>query len=102
MQAKGFGLKITGAKLKLAGEDSGIFFIPVDEKGKAANNESLWISVDASYLPQNKQKEVQFNLPESLQSDIPYYIGIRTAYLNANTNRKNSVWGISPITVTLN
>lgn len=98
---RGFGVKITGAKLKLAGKDSGIFFIPAGEEGKAVNDESLWISVDASYLPQNKQKEVQFNLPESLQSDIPYYIGIRTAYLSANTSRKNSVLGISSITVRL-
>lgn len=98
---KGFGVRLSGYKLKLAGEGSGIFFVPLDNDNEPATDESTWIKADTSYLPQNKMKEICFNLPDALQSGKPYYIALRTSYLTNKTNRKSSMTGFSTSTVTV-
>lgn len=54
-------LRITGAKLKLEGENSGVFFAPVLENGEASADEATWL----------KTPMVSINLPKSLEVYVP-------------------------------
>ncbi len=51
------GAKVIGSKLKVAGEDSGIWFAPLDAEDNPSRDESTWIAVDPFYH-QRKQTQI--------------------------------------------
>lgn len=96
---KGFGVRLNGSKLKVAGDFSGIFFVPQKENGDLEEDKSLWIQVDSSYLPHNTQKCIEFNIPQNAETEKSYYIAVRTSFITTTTFRKESLTGISLISV---
>lgn len=42
---KGKGVKITGTKLKILGDDAGIWFAPLDTEGNVNEDETTWVQV---------------------------------------------------------
>lgn len=90
------GVKIIGSKLKLLGEDSGIWFVPVDEEGNASKDESTWISVASSTISVNKPKSLEFYVPSELTGN-EYRIVIRTRYCSGDKELKTAVSAISKV-----
>ncbi len=84
---KGNPCRITGSRLKLGGEEWGIYFAPVDSEGKMNTEESFWTKVSESSLFRNKPSELNFFVPDSL-TEGTYQIVLRTTYLGKDKSRK--------------
>ena len=93
-----FSARITGKKLKVGGEEKGIFFVPVLEDGTPSPSESDWIKVPDEFLTRNTDKTLEFILPRTIESENSYFLAVRTAERNGN-KLKQAVTGISKIPV---
>lgn len=91
---KGKGVRITGTKLKVMGEDSGIWFAPLDTDGNVTKDESTWIQVATETISQNKPKTLEFYVPDSI-TEADYKIVIRTRYCSGDKELKSAVSVIS-------
>ena len=85
---KGKPAKITGTKLKLGDENSGIFFAPIASDSEINSDESTWIKVTQENIFRNKPSELNFFVPETLESGKSYSIIVRTNYLSTTRTRK--------------
>ena len=85
---KGKPCRITGGRLKLGGENWGIYFAPVDSEGKMNPDETSWTKVNDSSLFRNKPSELNFFVPDSL-TEGNYRIVLRTTYLGKDKSRKS-------------
>lgn len=103
--SKGKPVAIFGSKLKLGSSGSGIYFAPAtaptaDGEISYDLNESTWISVSKETIFRNKPAELNFFVPETLESEKSYCIIIKTNYLSNTQSRKDFVETVnSPITV---
>ena len=93
---KGKPCRITGSRLKLGGENWGIYFAPVDSEGIMNSDESQWIKTDESSLFRNKPSELNFFVPDSL-SEGNWQIVLRTSYLGKGTSRKTMLETVSDV-----
>lgn len=84
---KGKAIRIEGSRLKISGEDGGVFFAPATEKGEPVADETQWIKVPK--LIRNVSKTIEFFLPPSLASDTPYCIVLKTNSSKGNTTKKS-------------
>ena len=91
---KGKGVRITGTKLKVMGEDAGIWFAPLDGEGNVSKDETTWIQVAAETISQNKPKTLEFYVPDSI-TEADYRIVIRTRYCSGDKELKSAVSVIS-------
>ena len=80
--------KITGTKLKLGDENSGIFFAPIDTEEEIISDESTWIKVPQESIFRNKPTELNFFVPETLESGKSYCIVLKTNYISNSQTRK--------------
>ena len=96
---KGKGVKIVGSKLKILGDDSGIWFAPLDSEGNANKDEESWLSVNQKTISHNKPKMLEFYVPDNL-SDTNYKIVIRTRYCSGDKELKSPITAFSK-TVTI-
>ena len=95
----GKAVRIEGDRLKVMGDEGGVFFAPATDKGIPVADEGQWIKVDK--LIHNRSKVLEFFLPASLVSDTPYCIVIKTNSTKGNTTRKSySVVSSGIVTVT--
>ena len=93
---KGCLVRLTGAKLKVAGEAGGIFFVPADSEGLPSKDESEWIkAADSSFIPLNYPKTLEFNVPDDVEEGKSYFIAVRTAYSPSGRLRSEAVTGFS-------
>lgn len=103
--SKGKPVAIFGSKLKLGSSGSGIYFALAT--APTANgelsfdlDESTWIPVSKETIFRNKPAELNFFVPETLESEKSYCIIIKTNYLSNTQSRKDFVETVSsPITV---
>lgn len=93
---KGKPCRITGSRLKLGGENWGIYFAPVDSEGNLNSDESQWIKTDESSLFRNKPSELNFFVPDSL-SEGSWQIVLRTTYLGKDKSRKSMLETVSDV-----
>jgi hypothetical protein len=92
-------VRITGRKLKVGGTGSGIFFVPAASDGTPVTDETKWVAVDISVIPQNLPKSLIFALPPALEKDTPYFIAVRTAYTSGSKLKKGNATGFSQKTI---
>lgn len=83
----GKAVRIEGDRLKIAGDEGGVFFAPVTDKGEPASDESQWIK--AENLINNRMKVLEFFLPASLEAETPYCIVLKTNCAKGNTTKKS-------------
>ena len=79
-------IRIEGTRLKIAGDDGGVFFAPATEKEGPDVDETKWIKVDK--LIRNVSKMLEFFLPPTLEADTPYCIVLKTNSTTGNTTKK--------------
>ena len=87
---RGKPCRITGSRLKIGGNESGVWFAPVDADGRTSTDESAWVKSDEASLFRNKPSELNFFVPDTLEKGS-YRIVIRTAYLGKGKSRKNAL-----------
>ncbi len=68
-------VRITGTKMKIEGQEGGVFFCPVDSNGEATSQESEWIS---AVVTRNLPKTVEVYAPENLEVGQKYVLCIKT------------------------
>ena len=93
--AKDKPVAVYGSKLKLGETDSGIYFAPLDGKGEYDRDENNWVAVAEEKIFRNLPGELNLFVPDSLTEGDSYCIVVRTNYLSANRNRKETVQTIS-------
>lgn len=86
----GRNVRLTGNKLTVGGDGSGIFFVP-EKDGGPDTSEEKWVKTDTSYLPKNSSKYVEFTAPANLTPDSKYWILLRTAITSGGNKRKAAV-----------
>ena len=90
-------LKITGRKLKLGKNNSGIYFVKVDKNGNFLEKEFNWIKVEEENIFLNTPTELNFFVPNYLEFNANYKILIKTSYLKNGKTRKKAVFTSSKI-----
>ena len=96
---KGKSVKMTGARLKILGSDSGIWFAPLDADGNVNKDEESWLEVNRETLSCNKPRSLEFYVPDTITS-ADYCIVIRTRYCSGDKELKAPVTAISkPVTI---
>lgn len=96
----GKSMRIEGMRLKITGEDGGIYFAPADEADGSGSDESQWIKVDEDKIFRNQSKLVEFFLPDNLSPGIPYRIMLRTNSTKGKALKKSYSMATSePVTV---
>lgn len=92
--AAGKGVRITGSRLKVAGEDSGIWFAPAAADGSASRDEGTWTLVSADTISCNKPRSLEFYVPDGLTAGN-YGIVVRTRYCSGDKELKFPVTAFS-------
>lgn len=93
--APGSGIELQGSKLKLMGEKSGIWLVPVKADGSMEETETEWIKISADRILKNYPKSLIFILPENLEAGKKYVIAVRTQFCAGSTTLKSPVTGFS-------
>ncbi len=93
-----FSARITGKKLKVGGEEAGIFFVPTVDEMTPDPNEADWIRVPMDFVTHNTDKLLEFHLPRTLDVGSHYFVAVRTAERNG-LKLKYPVTGMSRISV---
>lgn len=94
----GAPVRVTGAKMKMAVNesgsfeaDNGIWIVPALADGTPDTNTADWIAVDAGDVFTNYAKKLEFWLPSTLITGTSYFIRISTTYLSKDERRKTAV-----------
>lgn len=82
----GKAMRIEGSRLKITGDDGGIFFAPATEKGEPAADEAQWLKIPNQI--RNTAKLIEFFLPPELAPGTPYRIVLKTNSTSGKTTRK--------------
>ena len=85
---------ISGERLKVAGEGSGIYLIRTDENGNPADSNPVKISDEL--IVRNKLRELEFFIPAGLEAGN-YRIRIATRYVASGPERKSLVSCMSEV-----
>lgn len=80
---------LTGTKLKVAGENGGVFLAPVDATDAIVTDTGQWLK--SPVIDSNLPKRVVFYMPEEAKAGTKYRIVLRTSYSNGKTLRKEAV-----------
>ena len=86
--------KITGANLKLGSEESGIYFAAISSDEKLEDS-STWTRLDDSKVFRNKPAELNFFVPQTLDSSKEYKVVKKTNYISASVTRKEFLESVS-------
>ncbi len=92
----GKGMELQGNRLKVAGDDCGVFLAPVTN-GVMEPNEESWVKVPEENLLKNYPKSLVFVLPTDLESGKKYVVAVRTTYSGGKTVLKSPVTGYSSV-----
>jgi len=85
--------RLCGSRLKVTGDDGGVFFCPLNDDGSISANESTWIKVEP--LVTNVAKKIEFYVPEAVQTGATYAIAVRTYGYAQDRQRKEPLTGFS-------
>lgn len=94
---EGKSVRISGNRLKIGTDNSGIYFAPLDDANNVVTDESLWIKVPESLYIRNLPKTLEFFLPDTLVKETSYKIVIRTTLSKNSTVLKEAVSTTSKI-----
>ncbi len=86
----GMPVRITGRRLKIAGEDekAGVFLAPQKTDGSIDKEETDWIRLEEKNFFKNTSSYLEVILPSTLASDSKYTLVIRTAAGRGNRINK--------------
>lgn len=82
----GKNIVVTGKRLKIMGENDGVYLAPVDAQDAVVSDEGQWLK--SNRIARNLPKTIDFYLPDGVKAGTKYRIVIRTSYCNGNTVRK--------------
>ncbi len=90
----GKGVRLIGSRLKVAGEDSGLYLCPADENGNISSDKKDWMLIEESQFSCNKPGKLEFFIPDGTAKGS-YRIMIRTSFCNGKKDRKKAISTVS-------
>lgn len=91
----GMNVVVTGTRLKVAGENSGVFLAPVDAQDALVSDEGQWLKSDR--IARNLPKTLDFYLPSTAKAGTKYRIVIRTSYSKSSVMLKKHIDVVSGV-----
>lgn len=91
----GKAVRIDGDRLKISGDEGGIFFAECSPDGAYSDDESIWLKVNAETIMRNRSRTLEFFLPENLKSGKSYRIILRTNSRKGSEDKKTFVTAVS-------
>lgn len=91
----GMNVVLSGTRLKVAGDEGGVFIAPVDEHDALVSDEGQWLK--SNRISRNLPKTLEFYLPSSAKAGSKYRIVLRTSFSNSKTMLKKHIDIISEI-----
>lgn len=85
---QGTEVQLEGRRLKIKGQNAGIWLCPVDDNGNIESDESKWI--ECPVITKNTIKYLCFYVPAKAQADARYRILIKTFWMNGGNELKNA------------
>ena len=95
---RGLGARIKGSKLKISGENCGIFFTPVVDE-EPVTEEAQWTKVDERTVSTNMPSTLEFYVPKTLDTDKKYSIVLKTRFSSGRELKVPSIVYSSPVTI---
>ena len=92
----GKAIRLTGAKLKIAGVDSGLYLCPADENGTISQDKANWIRIPESQFSCNKPGKLEFFIPDDV-AEGTYRIKLRTFFCHGKQNLKSAISTVSDV-----
>ena len=83
----GGSVLIQGARIKIGGEDSGVWLATLTDAGKLTEDESQWIKIDSAFV-YNTPGKLMFTLPDSLTGGNRYRFVLRSHCLNWHITKR--------------
>lgn len=79
--SKGKVALVRGSSLKVAGNEGGVFFCPVNDDGTPVSDRSQYVRVQQDKLSRNKAGELEFFIPDDLEEGRRYCVLVRSNYM---------------------
>ena len=83
----GGSILIQGARIKIGGEDSGVWLATLTDAEKLTEDESQWIKIDSAFV-YNTLGKLMFTLPDSLVNGTKYKFVLRSHCLNWHITKR--------------
>ena len=85
-----------GNRLKVAGENSGLFLCPADKDGNISKDGTDWIQVEKAQFSFNKPKRLEFFIPDGTPPGS-YRITLKTSYGCNGRDLKTAISTVSKV-----
>ena len=92
----GKAIRLTGTRLKIAGEGSGLYLCPADENGTISEDKSDWIQIPESQFACNKPGKLEFFIPDDVVEGN-YRIKLRTFFCSGKKDLKSAISTVSDV-----
>ena len=92
----GKAVRLTGSRLKVTGEGSGLYLCPADGNGSISQDGADWIQVPASQFSCNRPGKLEFFIPDDV-AEGSYRIKLRTFFCNGRQNLKTAISTVSDV-----
>ena len=92
----GKAVRLIGNRLKVAGENSGLFLCPADKDGNISKDGTDWIQVEKAQFSFNKPKRLEFFIPDGTPPGS-YRITLKTSYGCNGRDLKTAISTVSKV-----
>ena len=92
----GKAIRLTGTRLKVAGEGSGLYLCPADENGTISEDKADWIQIPESLFACNKSRQLEFFIPDDI-AEGSYRIRLKTFFSKSGQNLKTAISTVSDV-----
>ena len=86
---------LTGSRLKVRGEGSGIFLCPLDERQQPTADETQWLP--CPIITRSTEKSVEFYVNDAAETETTYRILLRSYYSGGKDDRKSAKETVSDV-----
>ena len=92
----GKAVRLTGTRLRVAGNDSGLYLCPADGNGNISQNRADWIQKLQDQFSCNRPKQLEFFIPDDV-AEGSYRIMLRTSFCNCRKELKTAISTVSDV-----
>ena len=92
----GKAIRLTGTRLKVSGEGSGLYLCPADENGTISEDKSDWIQIPESQFACNRSRQLEFFIPDDI-AEGSYRIKLRTFFCSGKKDLKSAISTVSDV-----
>lgn len=92
----GKAIRLVGNRLKVTGEDSGLYLCPADGNGNISKDEADWTKITDEQFSCNNPKRLEFFIPDDI-AEGSYRIRLKTFYSGNKLDRKTAISVVSDV-----